>query len=409
MTRPVDTADTFSRADRTPLSLLYPPGARRPATSRAALDEADLGLVTVVRALDWDGRHSRFVSGVLAELTTDPPTIAYRQDVLADLTALPELVAAIGEVLPQLSELTGMGRSRGWGERVPLLEVAGRLAALDAYVSCVERLGDALDRPTTDDRRPTTDDNPIEERGVRGEKIDPRSSTLSSAGLLALRDRVAAVRAEPDYRALVAELPGLRAQIDRAGSVTLGINLNAQLRPESATVVSINAGRFAGKGTLLEKLLGERLAADAVRGITALYTADDGRPHTPEHELFRDLNRLLERVVQPVAAAVERYARLSSAWLVGLAPELAFYLGGARLAGDLRAAGLALCRPSIAPIEERICEIEGLYSLELALRLRTARGDAGLAASIVPNDVCFGSNARIVLVSGPNSGGKTTY
>jgi hypothetical protein len=404
---------SFSRADRTPLSLLYPPGARSVASSRAALDEADLGLATVVRALDWDGRHSRFVSGVLAELNTDPLTIAYRQDVLADLIALPALLAAIGDVLPQLGELTGIGRSRGWGERVPLLEVAGRLAELDAYVSCVERLGDALDRPTTpstqlragNDQRPTADDDACEDRG----SINLRSSILSAAGLLALRDRVAAARAEPDYRALAAELPALRTQIDRAGSVTLGINLNAQLRPESATVVSINAGRFAGKGTLLEKLLGERLAADAVRGITALYTADDGRPHSPEHELFRDLNRLLERVVQPVAAAVERYARMSSAWLVGLAPELAFYLGGAHLVSDLRAAGLPFCRPTIAPLEERACVIEGLYSLDLALRLRAGRGDAGVAAAIVPNDISFGPGARIALVSGPNSGGKTTF
>jgi hypothetical protein len=416
MTRLADTPETLSLADHAPLSLLYPRGTRQAQSSGVGLDEADLGLLIVVRTLDWDGRHSRFVSNVLAELNTDPATIAYRQDVLADLLALPMLATAIGDVLPQLGELAGMGRSRSWGERVPLLEVAGRLAELDAYVSCVQRLGDALERRTTNDERQTTIDHPIEDRGSKIEDRSSRSSeavsrfsVLSSAGLLALRDRVAAARAEPDYRALAAELPALRAQIDRAGSVTLGINLNAQLRPESATVVSINAGRFAGKGTLLEKLLGERLAADAMRGITALYTADDGRPHTPEHELFRDLNRLLERVVQPVAAAVERYARLSSAWLVGLAPELAFYLGGVRLATELRAAGLALCRPSIAPAEERACAIEGLYSLELALRLRAARGDTSLVASIVPNDIFFGPGARIALMSGPNSGGKTTF
>jgi DNA mismatch repair protein MutS len=411
MTRLADTPETLSPADRAPLSLLYPRGARQAPPSGVGLDEADLGLVIVVRTLDWDGRHSRFVSNVLAELNTDHATIAYRQDVLADLLALPALATAIGDVLPQLGELAGMGRSRSWGERVPLLEVAGRLAELDAYVSCVERLGDALERRTTTDERPLTNDQRPTTNDQRPTTTNqlPQFSILGSAGLLALRDRVAAARAEPDYRALAAELPALRAQIDRAGSVTVGINLNAQLRPESATVVSINAGRFAGKGTLLEKLLGERLAADAMRGITALYTADDGRPHTPEHELFRDLNRLLERVVQPVAAAVERYARLSSAWLVGLAPELAFYLGGVRLATELRAAGLALCRPSIAPAEERACAIEGLYSLELALRLRAARGDTSLAASIVPNDIFFGPGARIALMSGPNSGGKTTF
>src|SRR5439155_1149670 len=120
----------------------------------------------------------------------------------------------------------------------------------------------------------------------------------------ALRARLAAARADPEYGRLAAELPALRAQIDRAGSVTIGVNLDAQLRPESATIVSIDQGRFAGKGTLLDRLFGERAAADVVRGISALYRADEGRRHTPEHELFRDLSRLIERIVAPIAEAI---------------------------------------------------------------------------------------------------------
>jgi hypothetical protein len=216
------------------------------------------------------------------------------------------------------------------------------------------------------------------------------------------------VRAEPDYQTLAAELPVLRAQLDRAGSVTLGINLDAQLRPEAATIVSVNSERFAGKGTLLDRLFGERAAAEAVRGITSLYNADDGRPHTPEHVLFRELSRLLERVAQPVAAAIERYTRLSSRWLVGLEPELAFYLAAARLFASLRQAGLPLCRPKLAPMDERSCALDGLYNLDLALRLGVAHGSAGIPAMIL-NDVRLGPGQRIALVTGPNSGGKTTY
>jgi DNA mismatch repair ATPase MutS len=92
---------------------------------------------------------------------------------------------------------------------------------------------------------------------------------------------------------------------------------------------------------------------------------------------------------------------------------MSFYLSAARLAAELRGAGLPLCRPEVAPAEERACAIEGIYSLELALRLRTEPrerpGDVGLAAAIVPNDVSFGPGPRLALVSGPNSGGKTTY
>jgi hypothetical protein len=414
MNRPPDMPEPGAPTTSDPISLLYPPGAAPPA-GRSALDEADLGLAPVVRALDVDGRHGRFVAGVLAELNDDPRVIAYRQDVLDDLLRLPELAAAIGAVLPQLGELANIGRAPRWGERVPLLEVAGRLAELDSYVGCVELLGTALESVVRgpwsvaeDVSQRTTDNGPWTSAEDTPQRTTDNGQ-LTSAGLLALRERLAAARADPAYQALAAELPQLRAQLDRAGSVTLGINLDAQLRPDSATVVSVNAERFAGKNTLLERLFGERAAAEAVRGITALYTADDGRPHTPEHALFRDMSRLLEKVLQPVAAAVERYARISSAWLVGLEPQLAFYLGAVRLSIALRAAGLPLCRPQIVPAEQRVCTIEASYSLELALRLRAAQDQAGLSGAIIYNQVQLGPGARIAILTGPNSGGKTTY
>jgi hypothetical protein len=363
-------------------SLLYPAGADRRASARPAPNEADLGLTSIIRALDYDGRHGRFVAGVLAELCADPATITYRQDVLDDLLRLPELAAACAGVLPQLDELVSAGRASHWSDPIPLVQVASRLGELDGYLSCVEQLAAAL---------------------------DAAGDSLRAAGLRDLRSYLAATRAGPDYQRLADELPRLRAQLDQAGSVTLGINLDGQLRPESATVLAINPGRFAGRGTLLGKLFGERAAADATRGITALYKAEEGRQRNPEHDLFRDLDRLLERVAGPIAEALAGYTRVSGAGLAAVAPELVFYLGAARLAAELRGAGLALCRPTIAPAAEHACQVDGAYSLDLALRLRLASGAAALPERVVASPIAFGPGARIFILTGPNSGGKTTY
>lgn len=364
-------------------SLLWPAGYHSPLTGhRATINEADLGLGGIVRALDFKGQHSRVIAGLLTALVSNPAVITYRQDVLQDLLGLPRLADTLTELLPPLSELANLGRGKSWSENSSLQQVASRLAELDIYVNCVESLWLAL---------------------------EAAGAELKAAGWLSLRAVLAATRQDADYARLVAELPLLQSQLEKAGSVTLGINLDGQLRPESVTIVSVNQGRFNGKGGLLDRLLGERAAGETVRGIGGLYKAAENGRNTPEHELFRELERLLERVAVSVAEALARYTRLSCTELASLEPELAFYLGAARLSEELRAQGLVLCRPTPAPAEERAGEIKGNYNLELALRVRTSHRGTELGKFIVPNDVNFGPGATIFILTGPNSGGKTTY
>src|SRR5512138_2851971 len=98
--------------------LLQPVAGPARSSGRPAPSEADLGLAPIIRALDFDGRHGRFVAGVLAELCDDPATIGYRQDLLGDLLRLPDLTAAIAGILPQLGELANIGRAGNWGESI---------------------------------------------------------------------------------------------------------------------------------------------------------------------------------------------------------------------------------------------------------------------------------------------------
>src|SRR4029079_4308203 len=89
-------------------SLLHPVAGTTHTSGRLAPSEADLGLAPIIRALDFDGRHGRFVGAVLAELCDDPAVIGYRQDILDDLLRLPDLVIKIAGILPQLGELANI-------------------------------------------------------------------------------------------------------------------------------------------------------------------------------------------------------------------------------------------------------------------------------------------------------------
>ncbi len=364
-------------------SLLKPAGYTPPLSGGlSGAGETDLGLGSIVQALDLDGRHSRFISATLAALPTDLNLINYRQDILADLLGLPKVVAGLGELLPAMGELTGLGRGAGWAGDSPLHQVASRLNELQVYITCVESLWQTL--------------------SAVGDE-------LKAAGLLALRDYLAATRREADYIRLASELPRLRAQFEQAGSITLGLNLDAQLRPESVTILSVNPTRFSGKGSFLGKLLGDKATPESVRGISGLYKSAESQFSTPEHELYRDMNRMLERIAAPVAQALAQFTRINSVGLASLEPELVFYLGAVQLINNLRGAGLALCRPTIVPAEERAGSIQGGYSLDLALRWRARTPKTGLVEKVITNEVAFGPAAMIFVLTGPNSGGKTTY
>lgn len=358
-------------------SLLWPDGA--PRGGEKSSWDGDLALEPVVRALALAPRYAGATRAVLTALCADPATITRRQDALDNLLAVPELAARLEELLPSLGAAAAAGTSR-WAGEAGIFQVAGRLAELEAYVAAVRALLAAL---------------------------DTAGPGLSAAAWRELAADLAVLAAAPEFAALEAELPALRAQLERAGSVTLGVNLDAQLRPESATLLGISAERFGGPRSLLGRLLGPERARQA--GSTPLRQAGERQAFGPDRQLFLDLSQLLDEVTAPVAEALTRFARVGGAALGALEGELAFFLGAARLVSVLRTEGYPLVRPAIAPPDERVFAADGLYNLELALRLRAAPPAEGVPNAPVANAAAFDDASRIFVLTGPNRGGKTTF
>jgi len=375
-------------------SLLWPgaaPGAP-PARRTAHLEPAaleDLGIEDVAAAAPR--RHIASIVAVLSNPPIDAETITYRQEIVADLIAAPNLVSALDALLPRLVDL-GRLTAPEWRDQTPLHQVIWRLGQLELMVDCVQALSEALGR---------------------GEVH------LRSHGFATLRDQIAAIQADTTFAHMVGELPRLRAEADRVGSVTIGVNLDHLLRPVGATLLSINSERFEGE-SLLARLLGRRDLtrgqAQVVHGIGPLHTMPDrvpgltDKPHPLMHPLFRDLSDTLASTARSIADALGRYSRLQGVVLANLAPEFAFYLSAVGLVERLRAAGLPTCRPQLAPADERVSRFEGLYNPLLALRcLEPSRRREGSPERIIPNDAALGPAGRVVILTGPNRGGKTTF
>lgn len=357
-------------------SLLWPSGHARDTLSKGLSDQQalDLGLDLLVRELDWGNLHARHVRSVLMGLVADPDVIAYRQAVVAELSADEQLRATFRALLPNLAELA-QPRSAVWAQESPLLMVPPRLSDLELYVSCVNDLHAAL--------------SAVQRR---------------SAGLLALQAYLEAALADEQFQALVAELPGLRAQLDQVASITVGVNLDRDLRPLSATLVALNREPFSGPRSITQRLFG-RAMPQGLSTMTALRHVVERSPETDP--LARDLEKVLAEVVQPVANGLERYHRLHARPLAALEPELAFLLAAVALAARLNNQGLPTCLPVISSDAHHL---DQAYNPALALQLaKTGPGNNGAGpAAIVRNPVDFDHGA-IVLMTGPNRGGKTTY
>jgi DNA mismatch repair protein MutS len=376
------------------LSLLWPLGHETrtpPRLSQAAVD--DLDLERTIAALSKEYGYATQIRDVLLQVCDDPAVITYRQDVLADVVDIPGLGERLAALLPQVIALDSWGYSIRPGQS-PLYEVVWRVGQLETYVEVIQGLQTAfegLERP------------------------------LHAEGLVRLRDVAGMVATDETFLRLAAELPDLVAKVRGIASITIGVNLDDQLRPVEATLIAINNKKFRGSASsLLSILFGRDAQNGQWEGITPLHSArPSGAPAAMPHgvdatnplmyPLFRDLADVLKKISRPVASALHRYTHVNTRLLDHLGAELAFYLGAARLMKRLQASGLPLCRPAIAPKEARVCAISGLYNVNLALRLIARDDKADLSGVIIPNDALFGTAGRIFVLTGPNQGGKTTY
>ena len=191
------------------LSLLWPEGTR-PAQAGTALDPQcvrDLELERTLAALT-DSRPGRSpIREVFLTLCTDPAVIVYRQDILDDLWRHPEFTTHLEGLLPDLSALEAFHVPVD-RRRSPLQEVTWRLGELEHLVSCVTGL-----------------------RAIFAQVGDQ----IRAAGWCALRDRLAQTAQDTVYQHLTCALPDMLRTMRATVSVTIGVNLDGQLRPVAAS------------------------------------------------------------------------------------------------------------------------------------------------------------------------------
>ncbi len=388
-------SNTRSDQAQIALSLLYPPEHPRPQAFQhwGKNTLSDLGLDILVRKLSYARKYEAAVKNILLELCPDLDVIAYRQEVLQDFLDRPSLLAQCAEILDSLAKLHDATDRQSTGHAISLHQTLGRMSELNNYVKVVAKL-----------------------RAI----LQAEMAHIRSRGLQNLEALLAQIESEEIFQSLAENLPEVVARLSGIPSITIGINLDSEFLPVEAILLSVNDRPFKDS-SLLDRLVRSKKKRREDQGIGPLHTAGEhyvqgmigetvksGSRRDPLMvPLFRDLYDVIKSAITPIEMVLRRYAHVQAERLLPLENEIAFYLGAVALIQQLQSHGLPLCRPTILPTSARAMRLDEMFNLLLAFH-HTKSAEKS-EAPIVLNDVDFGRDGRIFILTGPNQGGKTVY
>ena len=345
--------------------------------------ERDINLDMIISGMDIRNEDSRYIKMRLMDMSLDEKIIKYRQDILKDFMEYKDIEQAFDTtLLPMITRLQEMKKSN-ISHNDNSRKTAWRIEMLKIYVQCVDTLHDL---------------------------ICDVNKKFKSEGMCKFRDMINDIYDTDGYRDLKNILPDLYQKLQTMKSVIIGINLDNELRPTEAVLLSIEEKPFKQKG-LVASILGLQKNDDNYFGIGSFYSIlKDNKANSLDIGIMRDLESVMKDTFKHLAEVLTRFEWIETEFLFELLPEVYYYIGGMRLAAKLKNAGLPVCFPSPASKEERLFRISDMYDASFALRIMSDIGLDHLENIVVGNDAEMSDNAgRIFILTGANQGGKTTF
>ena len=356
--------------DFTGFSLLYPNAESKTAhyagTDKPKIDEftlEELGLAEVLPLKN--SRISDFITG-------DPEVIRYRQAVFGDLLSHEELSHTFSKLMPVLFDIMELRRLES--DSGDTADYLSSMTEIELYISSID---------------------------ILYEGICKSGSHYDSAAFSGLSARIAELVESDYYAELNERLSELTGRVREIKSVTIGVNLDAQLRPREAGVLSINPEVFHS-GDTLQKILHLNFKDDGytcIAKLTPFGKKQNENQKTALSLAFTSaINDVYRQSLRSWRKIVQTYVLENTDFLMGLLPEFEFLQKATNLMRALKVKGNNLCVPVIRPAAERVYRAVALYNPAVALKVDDP---------IVTNDLIFDENATIYVLTGPNRGGKS--
>lgn len=328
-----------------------------PAHERAFA--SDLNLDQVLAAMVKGREQGDLITTLFYRPLRDPDRVRYRQEVFRDLEN-PMLL----ESLRHVAQLMRQVRSHlGQMEKMEVLrqQEAWYLDAAALYCEAVSMLDDAL-----------------------------RRAPLSSRGLLSFRELLGRYVAAPAFLTLADDT---RACQEALGEIRYCIRIRGR---------HVDVSRYEDEADYSAEVLAtfDRFKQGAVKDYRVTYRTSPGMTHVGA--------RILEAVAllcPDEFAALDAYCQRHSPFMGDAVREfergLQFYLIYLDYVAPLKEAGLSFCYPDVTASAK---DVSATDTFDLALAKKLTKEER----PVVSNDFHLDGGERILVVSGPNQGGKTT-
>jgi hypothetical protein len=121
-----------------------------------------------------------------------------------------------------------------------------------------------------------------------------------------------------------------------------------------------------------------------------------------EERILEEAARLFPEAFGPLEEFCDRHSGFMDATVRAFDREIQFYLAYLDYIAPVKAAGLAFCFPRVSAAEKAV-GAEDAFDLALAAKLVPG------TAKVVTSDFHLSGPERVIVVTGPNHGGKTTF
>jgi DNA mismatch repair protein MutS len=346
-----------TRAPDPVISILFLRPEDRAATVGAPAPDCfgDLNLDQVVAAITR-GREAYALDAYLHAPLTDLDAVAYRHEVFRDLepASIRERIVAFSARMRTVRDLLAQRLEHRYQQESWFFEAAA------AYAVGVSELAAALE-------------------GIEA----------GSRGLRAFIAHLTTYVRSPRFRDMVAEASTVRDGL-------AAIRYNLRIQGDRVTVGPADPGPDL---TAEIEAAFARFRRGTVRDYLATFPLDPDLSHVG---ILDRIARLNPDAFAALDAFCDRHRDFVDPTIETFEREVQFYLAYLELLDGVRKAGLPFCYPQLSEGGAGL-RLRELFDLALADKI------AGRGGQVVRNDVELEGAERVIVVTGPNQGGKTTF